>query len=470
MQNNQNFRSNPNGRPPQNRPQTSRPIPQNRQSAPNRAPQNRQDIPNRPQTSEYAQQNRQSAPNRAPQNRPVPNGRIPSDRTRQQYAENRPVTPRTANKPNGAMMRREPPKKASTGVIVGKIALKAGAFLLSVIIALVLTVFISLSMICSSSFPAAQQMFVTTILETGQLKFLASVFLSPDQIQEIVDKNSMKDLNESVDTDLIQIGSSGNISMPGTEDPSADPGEDIEIVEISGATYYGTLMIVKDPSRVSLATIYPWKAEGVTLDTLVKNAGAIGGINGGLYNSTNNSGGMPYGVIVSNGEIQYNEPQQWPGLVLIGFTEDNILQIIDVSKMNARQVEEMIKEMKIRDAVTFQEESSDSNNHFVQLVINGEPREMNGMGSGLNPRTAIGQCADGSVLLFVTDGRGKAGHLGASASDLINVMIEYGAVNAANLDGGSSSCMYYGDEYLMTSVTFYYSNSSWKLPAGFVVK
>ncbi|MBR0129788.1 MAG: phosphodiester glycosidase family protein, partial [Firmicutes bacterium] len=104
-----------------------------------------------------------------------------------------------------------------------------------------------------------------------------------------------------------------------------------------------------------------------------------------------------------------------------------------------------------------------------QLIINGESREMNGQGSGLNPRTAIGQRADGSVLLFVTDGRGKAGHLGASSGDLISVMEQYGAVNAANLDGGSSSCMWYNGEYLMTSVTFYYSNSSWKLPAGFVV-
>ena len=94
---------------------------------------------------------------------------------------------------------------------------------------------------------------------------------------------------------------------------------------------------------------------------------------------------------------------------------------------------------------------------------------MNGLGSGLNPRTAIGQCADGSVLMLVTDGRGKNGHLGASASDLIEIMEKYGAVNAANLDGGSSSCMYYNDEYLMTSVTFYYSNDSWRMPVAFVV-
>ena len=138
--------------------------------------------------------------------------------------------------------------------------------------------------------------------------------------------------------------------------------------------------------------------------------------------------------------------------------------------MNAAEVEALVKEKKIRDAVTFQEEASDVNNHFVQLIINNEPREMNGMGSGLNPRTAIGQRADGSILLFVTDGRGKSGHLGASSGDLIAVMQEYGAVNAANLDGGSSSCMYYDGKYLKSSVTFYYENSSWKLPCGFIVK
>lgn len=350
----------------------------------------------------------------------------------------------------------------------GRVLLRIGAVLLTFVAALALTLLISLKMICSSAFPSAQQMFVTTILETGQLKFLASWFLSSEEIQEIVDKNSMKALNASVDTALIQVGGSGSVNVGG-ENGEEDSGEPIEIVEVAGANYTGTMMIVKDPARVSLATIYPWREVGVPLDQLVASAGAVGGINGGLYNSYNNSGGRPYGVIVSHGEIQYNKPQEFPGLVLIGFTEDNILEIIDISKMNAAGVEELVAERRIRDAVTFQEEASDANNHFVQLIINNEAREMNGMGSGLNPRTAIGQRADGAVLLFVTDGRGKAGHLGASSGDLIGVMQEFGAVNAANLDGGSSSCMYYDGEYLMDSVTFYQANSSWKLPAGFVV-
>ena len=166
--------------------------------------------------------------------------------------------------------------------------------------------------------------------------------------------------------------------------------------------------------------------------------------------------------------IVWNEPYG-KGFHLIGFDEDNILRIIDISGKSAGEVANLVKEERIRDAVTFQEEASDVNNHFVKLIINGEKRELNGMGSGLNPRTAIGQREDGAVLLLVTDGRGDSGHLGASAGDLIEVMEEYGAVNAANIDGGSSSCMYYEDKYLMTSVTFYYSNSSWRLPEAFVI-
>lgn len=353
-----------------------------------------------------------------------------------------------------------PARRRVRRLTVGTVFVRALAVLAAVLAALAATLLLAMRMMCSDAFPSAQQVFVTTVLETGQLKFLASWFLSPEEIQKIVDENSMQALDAEVDAGLIQIGAGG----------AGEAQADIEIREVSGATFTGTMMMVKDPARISLATIYPWRENGVPLDELVQANDAIAGINGGLYNSYNNSGGSPYGVVVSHGEIQYNRPQDHVGLVLIGFTEENILQVIDLAGMTADDVVRLVEEQRIRDAVTFQEESSDVNNHFVQLIINNEPREMNGQGSGLNPRTAIGQRADGTVLLFVTDGRGKSGHLGASSGDLVSVMQEFGAVNAANLDGGSSSCMYYNGEYLMTSVTFYHSNSSWKLPAGFIVK
>lgn len=350
-------------------------------------------------------------------------------------------------------------KNTGVGTIIWRVLL----VFFTVLISIVATLFISLKMICGETSPAAKTTFVTTILETGQLKFLANLLVPSDEIQRIVDNNTMASLDSDVDTSLISIKDSD------TPADTPDSGDPIEIKEISGRTFYGTLMIVKDPSRVSLASIYPWRETGVTLDALVNDSGSVAGINGGLYNSGNNSGGRPYGIVVKDGEIQLNDPQSFAGLVLIGFDCDNILQIVDVDGMTPAQTEALIRDMRIRDAVTFQEEASDKNNHFVKLVINGVARELNGAGSGLNPRTCIGQRADGAVLMLVTDGRGKSGHLGASASDLISVMEEYGAVNAANLDGGSSSCMYYNGEYLMTSVTFYYSNNSWRMPVAFVV-
>ncbi len=336
--------------------------------------------------------------------------------------------------------------------IIGKVFSFLGVTLGMVFIALVLTI----TLICHGPSESAKELFATTILETGQLKFLANVFLSKDELQKIVDKNSLQDMDVEVDENL--INTEGNKEK-----------ELIEIHNVSGDGFEGTMMVVNDPSKISLATTYPWSEYGKELGVIVDEAGAIAGVNGGIYYSSGNKGGRPYGVTVSNGEIQ-DITLGWSGLYLIGFDENNLLRIISLEGMNKSAVEKMVKEEKIRDAISFQEESSDANNHFVKLIINGEKRELSGKGSGQNPRTAIGQRKDGSVLILVTDGRGKNGHLGATASDLIEIMAEYGAVNAANVDGGSSSSLYYNKKYLRTSVTFYYTNSSWRLPTAFVVK
>lgn len=341
---------------------------------------------------------------------------------------------------------------------VMKIILKSFSFIGIFLVILLITVYSMGLLICYGPSEHAKNLFVTTFLETGQMKFVVSLFMSKDEIQAVVDSNSMTTFDEEMDNSLINIDNTDS--------------SDIELVEVSGNTYYGKMIIVKDPSRVKLATIYDgsWKEYGVTLDKLVNDNNAIAGINGGLYYSDSNKGGRPLGLVVRDGKIEYNNPSGLAGLYLIGFNEDNLLKIIDLNGKNAKAVEKIIKDEKIRDAVAFQEESSDANNHFVKLIINGQSREFKGTGSGANPRTAIGQRADGTVLLLVTDGRGANGHLGATAADLIDIMEEYGAVNAANIDGGSSSSMYYDGKFEMTSVTLYYSNSSWRLPTGFIVE
>lgn len=338
--------------------------------------------------------------------------------------------------------------------VIGKILM----FVLILAFGLIANLYLMCLIFCYGPSTNARDLFVTTMLETGQMKFIVSLVLPSDKVKEIVDANKLSQMTSVVDEEMIKI-----------EEDAKQP--DIELKEVSGNTFFGKMLIIKDPSKVKLATVYDgsWKEYGVTLDKLVNDAKAVAGVNGGLYFSDANKGGRPLGVVIREGKIEYNNPTGLRGLQIIGFNEDNLLKIIDIDGKTKSEVETIIKEEKIRDAVAFQEESSDANNHFVKLIVNGEAREVKGSGSGANPRTAIGQRKDGTVLLLVTDGRGANGHLGATAGDLIEVMDEFGAVNAANLDGGSSSSMYYDGKYEMTSVTLYYSNSSWRLPTGFVV-
>ena len=317
----------------------------------------------------------------------------------------------------------------------------------------VATLYTTMLLICYGPSKKARDTFVTTFLETGALKFVVGIVMPDDKVQEIVDSNSLKAMNETVDTNLIEVNKTT---------------EEIEIKQINGSNFFATMMIIHDPARIKVATTYPFSEYGKTLDVIVKENNALAGVNGGIYVSTGNTGGYPMGVVVQNHEIVWNKPGG-VGYHLIGFDDSNILRIIELNKMSPEEVQKLVEQEHIRDAVTFQEETSDKNNHFVKLIINGEKRQLNGLGSGANPRTVIGQREDGTVLLLVTDGRGDSGHLGATAGDIIDIMEEYGAVNAANLDGGSSSCMYYEDKYLMTSVTFYYSNSSWLLPEAFII-
>lgn len=55
-----------------------------------------------------------------------------------------------------------------------------------------------------------------------------------------------------------------------------------------------------------------------------------------------------------------------------------------------------------------------------------------------HPRTAVGQLADGRILLLVADGRSTASR-GLTMAQLANAMVRYGAERAMALDGGGSS-------------------------------
>ena len=87
-----------------------------------------------------------------------------------------------------------------------KIARIIGRVLLVVLVTIVMlvgTLFIMIKRICSDSAPAARNLFISTVLESGQMKFLASWFCTDAQINEVINANKMESMDSDIDTSLI---------------------------------------------------------------------------------------------------------------------------------------------------------------------------------------------------------------------------------------------------------------------------
>ncbi len=65
-----------------------------------------------------------------------------------------------------------------------------------------------------------------------------------------------------------------------------------------------------------------------------------------------------------------------------------------------------------------------------------------------DPRTAVGYTADNHVIMFVADGRQGSISEGVSLTELAEIMINLGCVEAMNLDGGGSTQMAIGGSYM----------------------
>ncbi len=321
-----------------------------------------------------------------------------------------------------------------------------GKFLLWVFVTLILLLTGFLVMIYLVSRGPSEQvrnLFVTSVRETSAAGFLADIFLSEQEVAEIMASNVVEVGEINTDTQLFAFA----------EDPGGpdEESKDIEIVDVSGALYKGKMMIVKDPSRVKVGICdeFDKNKAGLTLLEIIDKYDAIAGVNGGRYNDDNGfgKGGQPEGIVFSEGKLVYGELDKTYNIY--GFDKNNVFIC---GKMTGQEA----VDMGFRDAVTF----------GPALVVNGEAVSTTGTGGGLNPRTAIGQRADGAVLLLVIEGR-QTSSLGATYLDLIEIMLDFGAVNAANLDGGMSSSMAYEGEEILNNCSI---KGARDMPTAFIVE
>ena len=327
-------------------------------------------------------------------------------------------------------------RKFGLPVLLGKLIL----ILLETVLLVVLTLYAVLYVLAKGPSPTARDLFVRSVRETSAVGFLAELYFTPEEIAAI---ESAKEVEEYKETDTSLINISTQPQPDENQGPVPDEwglvdedGDGIILQSVKGEGYTGYMMVVLDPSRVIMGSRpEQYGFRGYTVEEMVKEFDAVAGINAGGFEDPDGSGNgsIPDSMTVYGGKIYYAASGIRQGFA--GLDENNILHVGTLYASD-------ILERNIQYGVCF----------GPVLVSNGEVALAEGNVGGLNPRTAIGQRSDGAILLLVIDGR-QATSIGATFQDLADIFLEYGAVNACNLDGGSSSMMWYEDGYVNNSAS-----------------
>jgi len=242
---------------------------------------------------------------------------------------------------------------------------------------------------------------------------VVQAFLSQAEIDRLMNLNSDQGIGGGQDIGRTKV--------------STDASTGITIEDIKGASFKGKVMLIKDPKRVKLAVTKEISVTGERVSDLVKDMGGIAGINaGGFYDHNGKgNGAFPDGLTMHDGQIVHNNVGD-KAVNIVGFNDQGKLLL---GNMTATE----LKEKNMREVVTFE----------PNLIVDGNPVVKGDGGWGIAPRTGIGQMADGTVIFVVIDGRQPTWSIGATLRDLMHVFEDYHAVNAVNLDGGSSSELVY---------------------------
>ena len=334
---------------------------------------------------------------------------------------------------------RPPKKKKKKGSgLFGRIVRRFFLVLFTVIALILVAACLAANLIFNGPSPAARDILTMTLLEPSGTKWIPGLFMDAETLDSIRARDDSNLKDEFSNASEIVINKDAAISA-GVDEWANYP-DGIRFESHSGDTYNAHIMIVRDPSKVYLGTStenFSTSIPGTRIDDQIETDGAIAGVNAGAFfdNGTSDPavGSVPEGLVYSKGVCKWTTGSPPNGIKgFAGFNKDNIL-VVAQDNLSKAQAEEL----NIRDGCCF----------GPVLIMNGEiNQEAYNSNSGWNPRTAIGQRKDGAVVFVCIDGR-QAGSAGGTYKDVIDIMIEYGVVNACNMDGGSSSIMVYRDTY-----------------------
>ena len=325
-------------------------------------------------------------------------------------------------------------KRKKKGITLWKAVRRILLCVFTLVLCVVIAVFSALHTVINGECEPLRDKLVLSAMQASATKWLPALFLPQEKVDEIVASSY------ETNTDVMSL----------EEYTSLNKGEDAVITEdkwdnavdgmifetIRSDNFTGYVLLVKDPSRLYVGTSSDFTRNevGMHIFDMAEKEDAIAIINGGEYFDPGGmgEGNNPMGVTYSKGNCVWNDHAS---RTFMGFDKNN--KLIVTEPMTKAQADKL----GIRDGVCFQNGNVLITNEDGNITIHYANKN-----TGTAQRTAIGQTADGTVILLVTDGR-SASSLGATKNDVIDVMVKYGAISAGMLDGGSSSMMYYEDYF-----------------------
>ncbi|OOM09279.1 phosphodiester glycosidase family protein [Clostridium saccharobutylicum] len=272
-----------------------------------------------------------------------------------------------------------------------------------------------------------RKVLVSTLLATRH-SYLLTNLLSQDTINKMLGENndvptSAQQTSQNTTEDLSKIQVKYKV------------GNDITKYKIHTTRYDGYALEIKNPLKIKVAMTKYLGKLGQKTSEMAMEHNAVAAINGGSFVDKSSdgveyagTGGEPGGFVISGGQLVYPKSGYNDKTIenVIAFTKGGTLIVGDHSLSE-------LKKLDVQEAMCFRKPN---------IIINGVRQIKDKTTEGFNPRTSVGQKADGTVIFLALDGR-KVLTPGASLYDVQEIMMERGAINAGALDGGYSTTMYY---------------------------
>ncbi len=200
------------------------------------------------------------------------------------------------------------------------------------------------------------------------------------------------------------------------------------VLDGEGNSSRGVLAICKDTSQLRLCAASTLPDSGETVGTICQENGGLLALTGSAFLDDGSSDGGTISGLAICGETSLGTAMGAAGDKRLELRQDDRMYVVD----SADPVGE-----GTRDACEF----------GPALIVDGENVAGGSSWNTPQPRAVIGQSDRLETMMMVIEGR-LTDSIGCGIAPIAEKLLEYGCVQAMNLDGGTSAILYYKGEYI----------------------